>query len=189
MRIADLPSSEFEPPAQNVVRSPTHPVISPRRAAKSRREFMRVVGAVGVGAGLAAVGWLPPARRALANHAGTDGYQIAGSCHYGGYPDSCSDPCDAGAICGHCCQTDSSNHKYGWHRNTGAKYRLRKDECPPGSTYDGWKWVYQGCCAGCTNPTFRCHDGRYCSDGTLATCGPTICKWITQCSCTTGCPC
>lgn len=187
MRLEDLPS--VETPPKSAGPSTTLFSRSAVAAQRSRRDFMRVIGAAGVGVGLAAVGWLPPARRARATHAGDDGYQISQSCHYGGYSDSCSDPCDASPICGHCCQTDSSNHHYGWHRNTTVKYRLRKNECAPGDTYDGWKWQFMGCCAGCTNPWFRCHDGRYCWDGTLSTCGPTICKWITTCPCQSACPC
>jgi len=192
MRYEDLPSA-LAPPESGEARPSTVLATSVAVTPRSRRDFMRVIGAAGVGIGLAAVGWLPPARRARASHAGTDGYQIADSCWYGGYSDSCSDPCHSSPICGHCCQTDSSAHKYGWHRDTGSKYRLRKDQCTDsdsGSTdWDGWKWQFSGCCAGCTNPWFRCHDGRYCSDGTLSTCGPTICKWITTCACTSSCPC
>lgn len=185
MRIDELPPVSSESPDEALARFGASADRSRTRWPQSlvswdRRTFVKATLAAGMAAGLATLGLFPPVRKARANHLGSDGYQISESCHYGGYADSCADPCDISPICIHCCQTDSADHYYKWHKATGTYYRLRKDDCTS-SPWDGWKWVVQACCGNCNNPKYRCHDGRYCSDGTLSTCTPTVCKWLSDC--------
>lgn len=165
-RYADLPSLE------------RRPVNAGEPAEWRRRSFLRAALLVGTGVAVQMVGLLPPARRALASHVGTEGYQIVSGCPVG-YSDTCADPCDVSPPCADCCVT--SGHEIGYFKNTGV-YQLRPNDCYPPGTGDGWTWLFSGCCAGCKSPTFRCHDGR--KSGVAKTC-----KWVINCPCGSGCPC
>ncbi len=178
MKLEELPSLFGPRPAEATLRK-----RRPRGSVTgmwTRRDFLKVVGATGVGVGLATLGVLPPARRALATHAGDQGYKIRAEC-YNDYDRDCVEPCQPSPICASCCQDDSGHHKYGWHRNTGELYRLRPDECTnnappnPPDTPDGWKWERNSCCGCNSYMKWRCHDGRKCPDGD---CHATVCKWV-----------
>lgn len=119
----------------------------------SRREFLRHSAVVGAAVGVAALGVLPPARRAWAGH--PEDRMAPGGCSAnagGSQNDDCSG-CNPGRP--HCCCADS-----GWHRHDGA-YSLRPQECNTSTnSYDGWKWHKAGCCPnGKRDQTWRCHDG------------------------------
>ncbi len=137
-----------------------------RVSAVDRRAFLRHLVGVGMLVGLNVLGFLPPARRALADHADDD---MASSCSgLGSWVDN--DDCNGcnRSPCSDCCDS-------GWHKHTGI-YQLRPDECDPGN-YDGWYWTYAPCCwNGCQNQKWRCHDGY--KNGQ-----PTICRTRTQASC------
>jgi hypothetical protein len=139
------------------------------------------------------LGLLPPARRALATHAGDQGYQIDQVCD-APYDGPCGDPCGPSVTCSsetgwQCCVTDSSNHFFGWHKNggAGAVFQLRPNECvgstsTPGTAWDGWAWHVPNC-NGCNDVKFRCHDGKHCNSSG-GNCTPDICKKQTG---STGC--
>jgi hypothetical protein len=168
-RFDDLPSIDAPPAGRGI------------KPLWRRRSFLRTVFLVATGASVQLVGLLPPARRALASHVGTNGYQIVTGCPQG-YSDSCADPCDVSPVCSDCCET--SGHNVGYFKNSGV-YTLRTNDCYPVTIYDGWTWTHNsgtGCCSGCKNPTFRCHDGR--KSGVAKTC-----KWIITCPCGVGCAC
>jgi hypothetical protein len=152
----------------------------------TRRSFLKMIAATGTGLGLASLGLLPPAHRALASHVGTDGYQIADTCRGIDYSDSCScGGCTCSKVCSACCIKDSDAHKLGWHKADGVDYKLRKNECSPTPTdFDGWKWKKNGCCGVCLDPRYRCHDGKDC---TGSVCVETVCKWNIECPPGCGC--
>ncbi len=55
-------------------------------------------------------------------------------------------------------------------------YRNRPNQCPSGTSWDGWTWFEYGCgCPSGTGRNYRCHDGcRRLSDGSW---GNSICRW------------
>lgn len=128
-----------------------------------RRSFLRAAMAFGTVAGLALIGLLPPARKALAN-----GYDIKQDCNgasakgnYDGCKACCCSTVCTPTPCGGCCTGGDC-----WHRNDGFNYWLRPDECvwPGGAdNYDGWKWKTASGCGQCSGSTpyreWRCHDG------------------------------
>lgn len=178
----------------NGARPPASPRI--RRTADwsllswNRREFLRTAGATAVAVGLASVGILPPARRALASHGGTNGYQIKPlPCPGYAGPHNCNPGCGDSEVDARSCV--SSGHKKGWHRagcNSawGFKWKLRKDWCVSGTGWDGWLWSYDSTCGCCSSVTFRCHDGWRCNSN-CASCVRTICRWKTACNELPGC--
>jgi hypothetical protein len=158
----------------------------------SRRDLLKRTMAAGTALGLASLGVLPPARRAVAGHASnSDGYQIMstsashdrGPCSRGNYARShnCKG-CGPSDTSRDYCITDQSDPHYGWHRTEGLQWRLRRNACWAGY-YDGWKWRFRpvGECHGCRQVVeFRCHDGRRC-DSNGNNCFPTVCRWKTRC--------
>ncbi len=169
---------------------------SPRRAPRiassggsSRRDFLRVAVAAGIGGSIAVLGWLPPARKAIAGHgSGDTGYRIkplpcpdAGGAPPNGWdqgPTNCAGCC-CSTVCGDCCQTDTSSIHYGWHRTTGVVYKLRPGDCTSTGNYDGWIWDYGSCCNCNSYTKWRCHDGKKC-DSNGNNCQNTVCKWILE---------
>lgn len=164
LRLADVvsstePAGVYEPVQRTGVDSP----------APSRRGFLRGLWAVGVGVGLAAVGALPPARRALA----VNGDRI--------YRWATSGPCVTYALdhdCDPICGPSWSSIEFcarhgghpGLHKRNRFGYYWRPDRCwPPGSgrttDFDGWHWR-------CGDVVYRCHDGIYCG----RSCVNTICR-------------
>ncbi|MGH9890785.1 MAG: twin-arginine translocation signal domain-containing protein [bacterium] len=151
----------------------------------TRRQFLKAATAAGVGAGMAMLGVFPSARRALANHEGSQGYQIYTpnnqfTCD--GIPSgsgTCAEPCGPSTIHSGACDPDG--HKIGWHKDH-THWKLRQDECDgntgldPGA--DGWKWQVNNC-EGCGTARFRCHDGKHIhADGMVH---KSICKWRIAC--------
>jgi hypothetical protein len=148
----------------------------------TRGDFLRTAAATGMGMGLASLGIFPPARSALASHVGSDGYEIKPlPCPSYASDHNCSPGCGPSPVVSGACQTDSSNHHYGWHRNTGCVWKLRKNACVSGTGWDGWRWKYDGLCGCCTSVTFRCHDGWHCNSS-CGNCTKSICKWTTACT-------
>jgi len=155
-----------------------------------RKRFLRVTAGTGMAIGLASLGVFPPARKALASHPGTQGYQIKSLPCPGDYgTETCNVPCAPSTIYPNACFTDPGHHYYGWHRHgctvayTRA-WRLRQDGCDPGTSWDGWKWSVANCenCSG--SAVFRCHDGYNCQTGQncdLAYCDNSVCKWFIGC--------
>jgi hypothetical protein len=149
----------------------------------NRRQLLRRTLAGAVGLSLASLGLLPPARRAYAHHAGTDGYQIKPlPCPPYASDHNCSPGCGPSKKCRnqHCCNTNPSSHFFGWYRRQGRKWKLRKGQCW-GSDWDGWRWAVAGSCGCCGGGlTYRCHDGYKCdTDGN--NCVPRICLWTVNC--------
>lgn len=141
----------------------------PRSAGSaSRRDFLRGAGAVGVFVGLSVVGFLPPARRARADHPDDD---IAGGCQGASYAenDDCLG-CNTDETMACCCASS------GWHRHDGTTYFLRPDQCDP-NNFDGWKWFHGSCCClvGRKDQTWRCHDGKKMVNGSPVN---SICKQL-----------
>lgn len=157
------------------------------RASLSRRDFVRALAATATGIGLATVGILPPARRALASHdSGTKIYTNTngGPCGPGGYAENhnCSPGCGPSAVCSACCKAT------GWHKGTVHNwscesgptgtlcYLLRPDACTSADPdADGWLWNPSGSCPSCDGTNkWRCHDGyQQGAAGTIT----TICRW------------
>jgi hypothetical protein len=133
----------------------------------SRRVFVRTTGATLAGLGLAALGLLPPARQAVA---GTR--DINPNCLPINASNDCFPGCGPSTLCFDCCGSD------GWHRSTG-NYRLRSDNCPKGTGYDGWLWRFNANCNCCRSfIVFRCHDGyKWTGSGWVT----TICRWTVGC--------
>jgi hypothetical protein len=156
---------------------------SPWRRGWNRRDFVRMASATGIGLGLASLGVFPPARRAYASHVGSDGYQIKPlPCPGYAANHNCRPGCGDSPVVLAACQTDPSAHTYGWHRNTGCRWKLRKNQCVSGTGWDGWRWNFSGSCESCSNSiTFRCHDGWQC-DSNCGNCSKSICRWRVGCS-------
>lgn len=142
-----------------------------------RRQFLRAVGAAGVGTGLVLLGWIPPVRRAIAGHQTYSIWDHCADIDYGG--------------CYGCLQTDSdvdsgycaSNN---WHRHDSVSsggqttdYAVRLESCTGNSAvYPGrnaWKWTVSGCCGSPAR-----HSRRWrCSDGKFRTCISGSCgNWV-----------
>lgn len=144
-----------------------------------RRDFLRLIGAAGVGTGVALLGWLPPARRALATHSPYSLWEHCADINYGGC-DGCltTDSVVSSAYC-------AGDH---WHRHdsvasgtTVTEYRLRLSSCTGNSSlYAGrnaWRWTVSACCNGRSGRRYRCSDGqvRVCRDGSCGTWSNTVC--------------
>lgn len=150
-----------------------------------RQLFKRTMGAA-VGMSLLSLSYLPPGRRAFASHVGTNGYQIKDFCGNDYGWTNCSPGCGPSNVCGGvsggpCCHTESNSHYRGWHRNGGKSWKLRPNQCVPGTGWDGWKWRYSsscGCCKG--GIKYRCHDGYNC-DSNGNNCVPRVCRWTVEC--------
>ncbi len=155
-----------------------------------RRQFLRAAAGTGMAIGLTSLGVFPPARKALASHPGTEGYQIKSLPCPGDYGyEDCGTPCAPSTIYQDACYTDPGHHYYGWHRHgctiayTKA-WRLRQNGCDPGTQWDGWKWQVANC-ANCNSAVFRCHDGYRCQTGQncdLSFCDNSVCKWLIGCT-------
>lgn len=151
------------------------------RRGSDRRQFLQRAMAAGVGFGLASLGVLPPARRAVAQHP-KHPYTIKDGC-------PSDDPNRACRGCGPssvryeaCVKGENTKHR-GFHRKRGRRWRLRPNRCQPGARWDGWKWKVGGPCFGgfCSDGiTFRCHDGKQCNDRGKQ-CDKTICRWVLRC--------
>jgi hypothetical protein len=160
--------------------------VAPRAAySPNRRDVLKGLVAMGMGAGIAALGILPPARASSP----PGGWKIYSGCSGLGSwvsDDDCNG-CNQRLLC--CCDSN------GYHKGSdyGCHYALRPDQCASGG-YDGWTWTYGGCCwVGCfkcvKNRKWRCTDGYYRAD-----CSQTwtlsICRYVlaygSLCS---GCPC
>ena len=131
LQLGQLPSF-FGPIPTDVTRVDRHLELA--LPAASRRQFLKAAMVVGMGAGMAVLGWLPPARKAMAGHPNTDGYEIKDlPCPTtGGSPPNGWDQtntncmgCCCSTVCSDCCQTDSSSPHHGWHRTTGVVYCRR----------------------------------------------------------------
>ncbi len=190
VNLADVPTFSGARPATATFR--TRPRDTPF-SSWSRRTFIKSTLAAGTGIGLATLGLLPPARKALASHSGTEGYQIktlpCPSEQISVYNPTCAEPCQPSDICASCCVTNPSFHKYGWHKAGAddANYDLRPNVCTNDSGHtgkDGWQWDMSSCC-NCNNYTkWRCHDGEH---WTGSDWNETICKWVLSSTCSNQC--
>lgn len=182
MKYEDLVSAHDRPARPERHRSTYRRAALQSRFRLSRRRFLGAAWAGATGFALVAVGWLPPYRGAQAAHLQSPGYEIPTpppNCVGENYTATCSSPCDVAPECADCCVT--SGHKKGFHSDVGI-YSLRPNECYDG-TSDGWKWDFDGCCVGCKDPRFRCHDGK--KNGNA-----TVCLWTLKCNCEAPCtPC
>lgn len=148
----------------------------PRQPRWNRRGFLKVAVASGTGLGLAALGVLPPARRAEAHfkyiYNACPGYAAGHDCYPG---------CGPSPLCSDCCTPSCSSQPCtcsAWFKTSGS-YRSRQHACVTGQHYDGWNWRYNAGCGCCRNNiTFRCHDGSKYISGTWY---PRICKSIIGC--------
>jgi len=115
-----------------------------------RRTFLRGVGAVAMGAGLAALTVFPKGRFAQAACTTTLQTKMYSSCPSGSSNYGCSPACGPSIVYSDACSGT-------WHKTTG-NFRMRPNACRSGG-YDGWWWAKSYCqqCAGPT--TFKCHDG------------------------------
>jgi hypothetical protein len=159
----------------------------------NRGQFLRATAGTGMAIGLASLGIFPPARKALASHVGSEGYEIKPlPCPSGHGGDTCAVPCSPSTIYPNACYTDPGNHFVGYHRHgctiafTRA-WRLRQDDClDVPSDWDGWKWS-ESSCEGCGTAVFRCHDGYNCPTGIncnnpVQNCDTSVCKWLISCT-------
>lgn len=186
LRLEDIPSIRSAPRSY-VQMSPTDGT-GRARFALDRRAFIKAAAATGMAAGIWMIGNLPPARRALASHAGDFGYRIKElpcpgfSCYSSGNQlcdDSIEGPCCPSKV--HPFGCEDSGHKLGWHKDASfANWDLRPNDCPVNEK-DGWKWrVNTACgpCAGCESTLFRCHDGLHYHSGVPEN---SVCKWAIAC--------
>lgn len=172
MRLAEIPPYD---------RSPAGP--APRRRllghswALERRQFLKVAGAVGVAAGLNALGVFPPARQAKASH--LPGYTIHPECDgITSGAGTCAVPCGPSMIHPFACET--SGHNVGFHKSSGV-WSLRPNDCMPSHdpNADGWVWQVSNC-QGCNPASFRCHDGYHRhADGSMH---KSVCKTRIACA-------
>jgi hypothetical protein len=187
MNLQDIPSLYVDESSKDRARfGDGWPVFS-----WNRGQFLRAAAGTAVGVGLASLGVFPPARRALASHIGTNGYEIKPlPCAALQGPDTCSVPCSPSTIYPNACFTDSSNHYVGYHRHGCSlaytrAWRLRQNQCVKDvPTWDGWNWS-EPSCGGCGTAVFRCHDGYNCQTGhncDLSFCDTSICKWRISCN-------
>jgi hypothetical protein len=147
----------------------------------TRRSLLQRGTLVGGAVGLSVLGVLPPARRAGAINCGASGAEHRdiddrGCGKVGDYEGYCQPGCGPSPVClGDCCTSDN------WHKNEGI-YRNRYNECPTGTSWDGWLWYVLGCdcTGGCNRQYFKCHDG--CTD-TGSGWARSICKWVSTCYC------
>ena len=147
----------------------------------SRRSLLQRLGAAGTGLGIGMLGWLPPARYALASHPNGEGYQIISGCPAYADGHNCLPGCGPSTIYGDACIPEAPHIHWGWHKGSGygADWMLRPNQCHNG-VYDGWVWHYHSPCSDCPNSiTRRCHDGYKRISGNWV---PSICRWRTACS-------
>jgi hypothetical protein len=142
----------------------------------SRRKFIGGAVAVGTVAGLAIVGFFPPARRAKAG----GGYDIRETCgEISSGPGTCNVPCGPSDI--HLQSCEDFGPLRGFHMNTGV-WDLRPGQCYPGTNaWDGWKWKVPNC-EDCHPRQFRCHDGWHDHAGDPgAHDHKSVCLWRLSC--------
>lgn len=154
----------------------------------SRREFAARAVAMGASVAIVTLGALPPARRSLASHGGTEYYKIKSlPCPVGHGGDECFPGCGPSEVFTSSCVT--SGHYEGWHKDL-CQWSLRKDQCATdpggGDAFDGWKWDYSGLCACCTYLVYRCHDG-YNRDASCNIQSTSVCRWTLTCNPHPGC--
>lgn len=156
--------------------------------ATSRRQFLRAAATVGTAVSISALGLLPPARPAGAEHGAWQEWpQCTG---LGGWvwDDNCGG-CNQGARFG-CCHTN------GYHMSaaTNCHCKHRENQCRTGG-YDLWYWIAYDCCwIGCnscvTERRWRCSDGYYRASCSGSNWIKSICRYVvrhgTGCS---PCPC
>jgi hypothetical protein len=143
-----------------------------------RRRFLARCAAAGIAFGLGTLAQLPPARRAFADHVGTNPYEIMSSCNGQFGSTNCNPGCGPSTPSVNFCAPDG--HYIHYHRRAGLEWKVRPNQCF-GGWADGWRWAY-GPCGSCPhNITRRCHDGWRCDPNTGGNCMPTICRWNLVC--------
>lgn len=151
---------------------------APRMVA--RRSFVKGAVAFGSLAGFTALQIFPQARHARAGHVGSEGYEIKPlPCPSGHGGDGCLPGCTDSPVRPNSCHDDSSNHKYGWHKDNTCNWVLRPNDCVTGQDHDGWKWD-PGECGCCRDTIYRCHDGKH-RDDSCNFIEPSVCRWTTHC--------
>jgi hypothetical protein len=152
------------------------------RPGTNRREFISAVAAGGVALGGAFIFSVGRADRAAAApppeyselkpglnsdpcKAGNGGPAVSAGWYASNPPEK---PCGPSPICngltflGGC--ADGPWHRYYWPGGDDA-WKYRPDQCPPGTSYDRWKW-FRANYAGCGQAIINCHDGWKVVDGT-----------------------
>lgn len=162
----DLPSFDT-PPTQHASPRAIRPAPSHYRT--SRRAFMRGAVVAGGALGLSILSRVPFVREAEASgHCRASSHRDIRSGCYASYDYGCS-------ACGPSPVVSAACNSNGWHKYTG-DYRNRPNQCPLGTSWDGWTWFEYGCgCPSGTGRRYRCHDGcRRLSDGSW---GNSVCRW------------
>ncbi|HEX2057847.1 MAG TPA: twin-arginine translocation signal domain-containing protein [Actinomycetota bacterium] len=135
----------------------------------NRRQFLRMLGAAGVGAGMAVLGWLPPMRKAWACHTTYTIHNDCAGIDYGACNGCCpSSNCGSDVGSTFCCN--------GWHRHGTFcpsehgcyNYEIRHFSC---RDKNAWKWTVNDCCNGRRDRRYRCSDGKYRWCPTGGSCG------------------
>lgn len=156
------------------------------RSQVTRKEFLRLILAGAIGTGLAAVGVLSPARRAMATHStpsttslGCYGPTRTGHSLYGGT-----------GCCGSCGSIVSSTHcgsdNWARHHNTASyEYRLRQPPVCRGKRSNGttepspgknaWFWTRSD-----TGHVWRCSDGHRRPLGSTGSWSKLVCPYDTN---------
>lgn len=182
MKLQDIPSIETASVGRSSVRF-QWPLVS-----WNRSQFLRAAVGTGMAIGVSSLGVFPPARKALASHVGSEGYEIRESCAQD-LDETCAVPCKPSMIYPNACYTDPGHHYLGWHRHGctlayGVAWRLRQNQCDPNYfDWDGWKWSVSNC-ENCSTAVFRCHDGYICDVGfgcDLSNCDNSVCKKRISC--------
>jgi hypothetical protein len=154
----------------------------------NRRQFLRATAVTGMGVGMATIGLLPPARRAIASHQneyklfddGPNNLCPNSIDWYDNHGGNCDAPCGPSTIYPHACnESDPRKH---WHKDhsSNGDWALRPNVCASDGS-DAWIWKVDRACGGCGNNTkFRCHDGY--KDYQQAGQDNSICKAIVECN-------
>lgn len=153
----------------------------------SRRQLFRRAFTGAMAVSLMSLDLLPPARRAYADHVGTDGYQIKDlPCPDYASGHNCKG-CGDSHICGNsssgpCC-VPGGEHRTDWHKaGPSCTWRLRKNGCVDETGWDGWKWAFGGDCGCCGGGVkVRCHDGYQFNPDDCTMVRKTICKAVLAC--------
>jgi hypothetical protein len=152
--------------------------------ATSRRQFIRGAAVVGTAVSISALGLLPPARPAGAEHGAWQEWPQCSGLGSWVTDDDCNG-CNQGSRYG-CCYTN------GYHMSaaTNCHCKHRPNQCKDG-IYDLWYWQTGQCCwIGCNscvkNRKWRCSDGYYRSSCSGTSWIKSICRYVTVSG--TGCP-
>lgn len=141
----------------------------------TRRDFLKGVALAGTALALDAIGWLPTARPAMAEHGSWAIWGVGSGTPCNGLgswvlDDDCNG-CNQKLIASILCDSN------GYHKGDGygCYYKHRPNQCNQG-VYDGWEWNHAGCCSSRRNKRWRCTDGWY-RDNCNWSYAESICRW------------